>query len=646
MGLKLAALFSDHMVIQRGVPAPVWGWADPGDEVTVVFTPGKDSGDAPRRRSATAGSDGRWRLTLEPLSASSSPARLEVRSRATGAVCAADDVFVGEVWLASGQSNMQWRVRDALDSAEETAAARDPLIRLFQVPNAVTEPPPEDVRAQWKVCSPENVSAFSAVAYFFGRELRRDLGVPVGLLNSSWGGTRVEAWTCREALEADASFRPELEKHSAALRSVPREKRLAALAEQQADPEGWLRRNVRPDPGNGGVESGWARADFDDSAWPEMELPATWQSRGVPGNGVVWFRLEPDVPAGWAGRDLDLGLGACDKHDVTYWNGEQVGSTGWEIRDAWTVSRKYRVPAKLVRPGRNVLAVRVYSYRNAGGVTGPAADMRVRPAGDGAAAPLSLVGNWRYRVEHDFGAINDSTMSPCLLPNCNSPHALWDNMIAPLAPFALAGFIWYQGESNASDAAAYRRRFPAMIRDWRRAWGGRPLPFLFVQLANYVSAGTWPWLREAQTMALAEPATGMAVAIDVGDPEDIHPRNKQEVGRRLALAAGRVAYGRESVFSGPLYRTHRVEGAAVRVKFDHVGGGLAARNGALKGFVIAGPDRKFVPAEARIDGADVVVRAPGIGQPAAVRYAWADAPECNLCNREGLPASPFRTDAW
>ncbi|HOX08297.1 MAG TPA: sialate O-acetylesterase [Planctomycetota bacterium] len=648
MALKLASLFSEHMVLQQGVAVPVWGWASPGEEVTVTFTPGAGSGDAKQSISAKAGADGRWQAALKPLKASSAPGRLAVRAEGGGGECAVGDVLVGEVWLASGQSNMQWRVRDSVDGAAEVAAANYPLIRLFSVPNLVNEPPPVDVRAAWAVCSPESAAEFSAVAYFFGRELQRDFKVPIGLINSSWGGTRVETWTRREVLEADESFGAELAEYEKALRAIPRAERLAAMAEQQADPDGWLRKHVPADPGNQGAGRGWARAEFDDSAWPEMELPAIWQARGVRGNGVVWFRLALEVPADWAGRDLALGIGACDKHDITYWNGEQVGATGWETRDAWTTSRKYRVPGKLVRAGRNVLAVRVYSYRNGGGITGPSADMKVAPAaGAGAGKPLLLVGNWRYQVEHDFGVVNDASISPWLVPNCNSPHALWDNMMLPLVPYALAGFIWYQGESNASNAADYRRRFPAMIRDWRRAWGGKPRPFLFVQLANYVSVGTWAGLREAQTMALAEPATGMAVAIDIGDPEDIHPRNKQEVGRRLALAAEHVAYGKELVYSGPLYRSHNVEGAAIRVKFDHVGGGLKAKGGeSLKGFTLAGADRKFAAAEARIDGSDVVVSVQGVTKPAAVRYAWTDNPTCNLYNKEGLPASPFRTDAW
>jgi sialate O-acetylesterase len=414
-----------------------------------------------------------------------------------------------------------------------------------------------------------------------------------------------------------------------------------------------------------------------------MDLPATWQQRGVPGNGVVWFRRTVDAPAGWAGRDAVLRLGAADKHDVTYVNGEQVGATGWETDTPWCVSRVYRVPGRLIRPGRNVVSSRVYSFRNAGGLVGPSDDMRLDLADGPAGGAISLAGAWRYAIEHDFGVIR-ATDQPELMPDQNSPYALFDSMIAPLAPYALRGFLWYQGESNAAEADLYRTRFPLLIRDWRRAWGQAQLPFLFVQLANYVSvpaadgSSNWARLRHAQALALREPATGMAVAIDIGDPQDIHPRNKQEVGRRLELAAEAVAYGRPVVASGPVYQSTKIAAGAAgaaHVRFTHVGSGLVARTlfsptglplaaldnpagqGAgrggqpgqaekVLGFAIAGEDRRFVPADARIEGDTVIVSSSQVPRPAAVRYGWADAPVCNLYNGDLLPACPFRTDEW
>jgi sialate O-acetylesterase len=651
--MRLASLFSDHMVLQQGMVLPVWGWSEPGDEVTVRFRPGAGSANAEQRATARAGGDGRWTVRLNPLKSCAVPARLEAVSGGSGRTAVAADALVGEVWLASGQSNMYWMVKDSNDAVAEMAAADWPAVRMFTVPNAVREKPLADAGGVWAVSSPAAVGDFSAVAYFFGRELHRREGFPVGLINSSWGGTRVEAWTSRAALVEDELCREDVRGYETLLRS---EERHREFARHQADPEAWLRSHVAQDPGNEGLGRGWAGADCDDSAWPEMDLPRPWQRGGVPGNGVVWFRRTVEVPAELAGRDLVLRLGACDKHDFTYFNGVQVGATGWETQQPWTVQRIYRVPGRLVRAGRNAIAVRVYSYRNIGGMTGPAHEMRLEPPAGGSGAAVALAGPWRHRVEHNFGVILGTAGEPTPIPNQNSPYVLFDNMIEPLVPYAMRGVIWYQGESNTQspeNARLYRTRFPRLIRDWRRVWGGQDFPFLFVQLANYLpitpsgQPSGWPELREAQLMALAEPKTAMAVTIDIGDPGDVHPKNKQEVGRRLALPALSRAYGRTVVYSGPLYRSHTVEGSSVRVQFDHVGGGLVARGGEeIRGFAVAGQDGGFEAAQAVIDGASVVVRAAGVEAPLAVRYAWADNPDCNLCNREGLPASPFRTDDW
>lgn len=650
--MKLASLFSDHMVLQRGAVVPVWGWAAPGDDVSVRFEPGARSENEKQVRTARADEDGRWTVRLAPMRACSIPARLVVESRREGPVQEVKDVLVGEVWLASGQSNMEWTVKDSAGAADEIAAADHPGIRMFTVPRVIRRKPPMDVDGTWAVCSPESVAQFSAVAYFFGRELHRSEGVPVGLLNSSWGGTRVEAWTSREALVSDLLCRKEVEGVETVLRSLDAQKQEQAFAEFAAAPSAWLRRHVVPDPGNEGFGRGWAEPDFDDSAWPAGSMPAPWQRRGIPGNGVVWFRRAVNVPAEWVGRDLLLGIGACDKHDTTYFNGVQVGSTGWETDAPWTVCRTYRVPGRLVRAGQNVIAVRIYSYRNQGGLVGPEHAMKLEPADRirGGAIPLS--GLWRIAVEHDFGVIQGTAGEPAPLPNQNSPYCLFDNMIAPLCPYAVRGVIWYQGESNAGQAYHYRTRFPLLIRDWRRAWAQDSLLFLFVQLPNYdAGAGpegsSWAELREAQLMALHEPETAMAVTIDIGDREDVHPKNKRDVGRRLALAAQAAVYGGSIEGFSPLYRSHSVEGDAICVRFAHASGGLMTTDGGPpKGFTIAGEDRRFVPADAAIEGDAVVVRSPDVSHPVAVRYAWADNPVCNLCSRAGLPASPFRTDDW
>jgi sialate O-acetylesterase len=390
-----------------------------------------------------------------------------------------------------------------------------------------------------------------------------------------------------------------------------------------------------------------------------MQAPGSWQGAGLNYNGVVWFRRDVDVPAAWAGKDLVLNLAPCDKHDTTYFNNVEVGGIGLENPDAWKTPRCYRIPGRLVKAGRNVIAVRIFSYVYAGGFMGSPAEMKLDPP-DGAAGqtPIMLHGDWRYQVEHNFGPITPVALQAPLGPgNQNSPYSLYNGMIAPLIPYGLRGAIWYQGESNASRPSEYRTLFPAMIRCWRDEWKQGDFPFLLVQLANYMAANAhpvesqWAELREAQALALKLPNTGMAVAIDIGDAADIHPKNKQEVGKRLAAWGLNAFYGRKDVVpSGPLYAGMAVEGNRIRIRFEHVAGGLVVRGGGpLTGFAIAGPapdglPRRFVWADAVVDGETVVVSSPAVPDPTAVRYAWANNPACNLYNAAGLPAAPFRTD--
>ncbi len=636
--MKLAALFSDHAVLQRDRSVLIWGWSSPRDPVTVEF-----SGQS---KTATTGPDGKWAVTLDPLAVSAEPRTLVATSFDTKLVCRIENVLVGDVWLASGQSNMEWSVRESKDSVAEIAAASHPLLRLFLVPTRASGQPSPDIGSAWHVCGPETVETFSAVAYFFGRELQLELGVPIGLIASSKGGTRIEAWTSREALLADPSGREAVEEYEKTLAdSDGRRPR-----EGDTEPAAWERAHVPADPGDRGLARGWASDDFDDANWREMTVPCKWQDHGYRFSGVFWFRRAVEVPDAWAGRDLIVGLGACDKHDNTYFNGVPVGAIGWEKHDAWCTPRVYRVPGHLVRAGRNVIATRIYSYMTDGGLIGPSSAMRIQVADDSTSTPIPLAGAWRFQVEHDFGQVQVPAQ-PYGPGNPNTPHILYDNMIAPLVPLALRGVIWYQGESNAAGPARYRTLFPAMIADWRRAFDQATLPFLFVQLCNHgepvkepVQDG-WAGLREAQLHTLRVPGTGMAVTIDIGEAKDIHPRNKQDVGRRLARVALAQLYGWPDVPTGPLYRSHQIDGSAIRVTFDCVGGGLDATGGLLQGFAIAGDDGAFVHAEAEISGDEVIVRSRDVPRPVAVRYAWANNPAgCNLYNREGLPASPFRTD--
>ncbi len=640
--LRLSHLFSDHAVLQRGVSVPVWGWTLPGLRVRVVL----GSFTAETRADGT----GRFLARLPPMPAGG-PHVLEVVTPEPGAEIRLNDVMVGEVWVCSGQSNMELTVGQ-IDFAAGDLGEADECIRSFTVPREAVLGRQTDVNAAWEVASPKTVGRFSAVGFFFCRRLARELGVAVGMINTSWGGTRIETWISREELVQHPWMRDEVARYEATLFGAGYWNRYDPFEPDDPAVLARLPPAVFPrDPGNEGLAKGWAGCGYDDRPWEPMTLPTHWQACGHDKSGVAWFRRRITIPEAWAGKDLTLAVGAVDKQDTTYFNGVEVGATGKGFEQQhWNVCRSYTVPGKEVKAGRAVVAVRAYSFVHGGGLIGPRERMWVGPADD-SAAPIPLDGEWRMAFEHDFGRVQ-----PPVLPfgpgNAQSPYMLNDSMIQPLLPYAIRGATWYQGESNASRAQEYGGLLRAMIRDWRRAWGQGDFPFLTVQLANFLQpaayqiASTWAVVREGQLRSLQEPNTGLAVTIDIGDAIDIHPRNKQDVGHRLAQWALARTYGKTGVCSGPLYRDCVIEGSRMRLFFDHTGGGLTARGGELKTFVIAGADRRFVPAAARIEGDTVVVESSAVAEPQAVRYAWADNPDgCNLYNRAGLPASPFRTDA-
>ena len=638
--LRLHGLFTDRMVLQRDRAAPVWGTARPGAEVTVRF--------AGRAACARAGRDGAWRAWLPPVPAGG-PHELRVESE--GARLRLRDVLSGDVWICSGQSNMEWPLQQARDAEREIAAARHPAIRLFTVARRVSASPCTDVDGPWRACEPAAASGFSAVGYFFGRALREALDVPIGLINASWGGTPAEAWTDAETYAADPAIRALFERQRRLMSADP-----AAMKKYNADLARWKsslrdpdRQTDHDDPGNRGYGKGWASPDFDDADWPARRVPGYWEQQGMAIDGAVWFRREVEIPAAWAGRDLVLALGPIDDFDETYVNGARVGATGLETPGFWAHPREYAVPGKLTKAGRAVIAVRVFDRGGNGGFGGRPECLALRRA-DGGGDAIPLAGDWKHRVELQLPQRPAAPFGP---DNPHYPCGLYNGMIRPLVPFGVRGAIWYQGETNASRHAEYRALLSAMIGGWRRAWGQGEFPFLIVQLANYMAAAAepgesdWAALREAQAqVAQRVPHGGLAVAIDVGAADDIHPRDKQSVGARLALAAREVAYGEGPVGSGPVFRRAAREGDRLRLFFDHTGGGLVARGGPLKSFAIAGEDGAFVWAEARIEGDTVVVWSPRVPRPAAARYAWADNPAgANLCRAEDLPAVPFRTDA-
>jgi len=641
--IRLPRLVGDNMVLQRDAPVRLWGWADPGERVHIEF----------RNQSVTATADaaGAWAATLAPLKAGG-----PYRMRLTGKhAITLGNILVGDVWLASGQSNMQFPMRQqggfggVVNAESEVSAAYFPGIRLFMVKQDIALVPRDDVSSPgWQAATPATVASFSAVAYLFGRELHRRHRVPIGLIESNWGGTSAESWMSAAALRRFPYF-------SAAIDSEARIDSHARAAfddylEQRND---WYRLHGREDRGRVQGQDLWAAPDYPASDWPSISEPQPWPRKASKEfDGTMWFRKSIDVPANLSGTPLQLHLSHLLQSDSTYFNGALVGQSAGE-----SVERSYSVPAQLVRPGSNLITVRIAGEYASGdgyvGMLGEASDLYARIG----SLTLPLAGTWSYQPGPDLSALPEPPpLAQFMTRFPQAPSVLYDAMIAPLVAFRIKGVIWYQGEANTKRAAQYRALFPGLIRDWRSQWG-YDFPFLFVQLAGYgpdmsqPADYAWAQLREAQTAALALPGTGMAVAIDIGDAADIHPRNKQAVAHRLALAAERVAYAQPIVAAGPSYRSMQIEGARIRLKFSNTGSGLCIRdsNGTANliahGFAIAGSDGRFVWAQATLQGNEVLVYSDAVPVPVAVRYDWGNTPDGNLYNRQGLPAVPFRTDA-
>ena len=625
--VKVASPFGDHMVLQQGMPVPVWGTADAGEKVSVEF--------GGKTKSTVAGADGHWRVNLDRQNASAEPADLIVSSidaHAQNSTVLFQDVLVGEVWICGGQSNMERQLglrtgqKPIYQWEQEVAAADHPLVRQLYVTQKTSFTPQTSAEAMWTVCSPATVADFTAVGYFFARDLQAKLGVPVGIIHSSWGGTPAEAWTSAEGLRAFPEF-------AAALEMVK-----TAANDADAAHRRYLDRLDRwyseMDPGS--RTPGWFEPSFNATDWETMKLPTTWETAGHAGfDGLVWFRKTFDLPASWKGGDVELRLSAIDDVDTTWVNGTLVGSTY-----LWSTPRVYRVPAAALKPFGNVIAVRVLDTAGFGGIYEAKLPLELA-APDGAFAPVSLAGEWRCKFAAEL--TSDHRPPQDVSNNPNTPTVLYNGMIAPLVPYAIRGVAFYQGEANADRPQQYRTLFPALIADWRREWHEGDFPFLFVQIAPF--NGQPPEIREAQLLSWQSTKnTAMIVTVDCGDADEIHPAHKQPVGARLALAARALAYGEKLEYSGPVFdHATFADGRAV-LNFTHLGGGLVAKDGPLAGFIIAGADGVYHRAKAEIAGDTVVVSAAVVKQPAAVRYAWANVASGNLFNAAGLPASPFRTD--
>lgn len=639
MGLTLASLFQDHAVLQRDRPLPVWGWTSPLVKVQVKL--GKHTAFA------LSNADGDFFLHLPPLPADG-PHTLTVTVATTGESVVIRDLLVGEVWLASGQSNMEWTLTKSLPlTSEVIESAEYPLIRFFTVPTRAHLGPHRTVDGHWQTSTPDTAGEFSAVAFVFARRLHRELGVPIGVISSSWGGSMIQSWLSRSSLASNPKVCEWLADYEAVAWSQERWAKM-----ETPEPDGRVS-GMPADPGNIGVLHDWHQPGFDDTSWALMHLPGTWQSEGHRHSGVYWFRRIIEIPQSWVGRALTLHFGGIDKQDVSYVNGIEVGRTGKDREDQyWNIPRAYPIPASLVTSRTLLVAVRVYSFVYDGGFHGQGSDLYIGPT-DASEPTIGLAGDWRYQCEHNLGLVTETHLMGH--GERNSPHILFDNMIEPLAPYALRGAIWYQGESNASQAEIYARLLKDLVLDWRREWGQPDLAFHLVQLPNFQTAkeyqpeSNWALLREAQTAALALPGVGMAVTIDVGEAGDIHPKNKVPVGERLARSALARTYGQSMPPNGPLFDTLFVDNdGTIRCRFHQAGSGLTTSDGQPpRLFFIAGEDRVFQKAVARIEGTEVVVSHPSVPQPKSVRYAWADNPEsCNLAGPDGLPAGPFRSDQW
>jgi sialate O-acetylesterase len=630
--IALPPCLTDNMVLQQQTKVNLWGTETPGKSFTVLTSWNKAT------YAVNADATGNWKVkVVTPVYGG--PYTITFND---GTVTTLKNILIGEVWVCSGQSNMEMPLTslygNVLNLDQELAnAANYPEIRMLTVEHqtAFTPTPTLETKGGWVICDPQTVKDFSAVGYFFAKNLFPGKHIPIGIINSSWGGTVAEAWTSGSALKTMPAFAPFVHAEEAGLTQEKLD------AQYQTDVKSWIDSINAEDPGFQNGQPVWTKADDIDSAWPKMILPAYWQQAGVPNyNGTMWFRKKVVVPASWAGKDLKLNLQGIDDYDVSYFNGTQIGHT-----ESFFYPRNYTIPGSIVKAGENTIAVRVFDNGGLGGINKGPLDLSLATDTTGQ---IDLAGAWSY---HKATPLTQLPQPPSTSNSPNRPTLIYNGMINPILSYTIKGVIWYQGESNAARATQYRQLFPLLIKDWRQKWGEGNFPFYFTQLANYNAAdqepgADWPALRDAQLKTLNVPNTGMAVTIDIGDANRIHPQNKQEVGRRLALIARAKTYGEQLAYSGPLYQSQIINGNTIELTFTHTDNGLVAKGDTkgdtLKGFTIAGTDKKFHPAHAAIIAKNKVrIKSIDVPHPVSVRYAWANNPLCNLYNGAGLPASPF-----
>ncbi|MFZ4775060.1 MAG: sialate O-acetylesterase [Terrimicrobiaceae bacterium] len=643
----LPPIISDHMVLQNSPKARIWGKADPGEAVSVML--------GAITSKTTAGADGKWAIELDLSASLPGPFEMVVEGKNRIAIA---DVVVGEVWVASGQSNMHFRLVQTLGAPEEIAASANPMLRQFTEPPVASFEPLDECKGVWIVARPESAKDFTAVGYYFGKRLQKELQTAVGLISASWGGSPVEAWTSREALDTVPELKEANERYAKLIAEYPEKK-----ATYVTDFGKWIADNAREDRPSPDVDA-YAGTAVAPEGWQKVTLPGSLTAPGLPTSGVFWLRKEIEIDAKQANKPLQVDLGPMDGFEAIYWNGQWVKTTSYKDLEGQNTSRNCMIPAESVKEGKTILAVRVYA---------PVSLPKFR------GATQWIRGEWLAKAEFEFCTLDAQQVAAAPIvpaspmPKQLNPGTLFCGMINPIVPYAIRGAIWYQGEANVGRAWQYRKTFPLMIQDWRSRWKQGDFPFYFCQLANFGDKSAQPAeanfseLREAQSETLKSPNTGQAVIIDLGEAGSIHPRNKQEVGDRLARIALAKDYRKQIAYSGPIYQALKIENGKIRLSFAHLEGGLVAQpvpatfvknsllneapplvrnspRSELEGFAICGEDKKWGWADAKIEGDTVLVWNEKVPFPVAVRYGWDANPTCNLYNQAGLPASPFRTD--
>jgi sialate O-acetylesterase len=625
--VKLPRLISDGMVLQRNSPLKIWGWAKAGEEVVVNFKQ--------KSYQTIANHKGVWSISLKPLK-EGGPYEMTIKGNNQIII---KDILIGDVWVASGQSNMELPMRRVeVLYPQEVKNANNSKIRQFgvQTSYAFTEEKEDFSSGQWKALTPESVLDFTAVGYFFAQSLYQKYQIPIGIIRVSVGGSPAEAWLSEEALKSYPHYL-----------SIAQKYKNTALVDsiKNRDAKTVNAWNARIDENDEGLKNKWYESKFDDTNWDKFSIPGYWdkktftqaeQDKNQNLNGVIWLRKDIYITDDMLKTPTLLVLGAIVDRDVVYVNGKQVGTTGYQYPP-----RRYQIPQGILKAGKNTIAIRVVSNIGKGGFV-----LDKEYALVSGNQKIDLKGEWKIAL-----GFASQPMPSGQTTFHYQPAGLFNAMIAPMLNYPIKGVIWYQGESNTGKYQEYKQLFADLIQTWRTRWNQAQMPFLFVQLANFMKAqntfteSNWAELRNAQFQTLKLKNTAMAVTIDVGEWNDIHPLNKKTVGERLALAARKLAYQENIIHSGPIYKSMQLKNDEIILNFDHVDGGLIARGGKLKEFYLAGADKVFLKAEAIISGKQIIVKHPQIKNPVAVRYAWADHPEgANLYNQAGLPASPFATD--